>query len=89
MYPDFSYLMHGLVGSEPDNWLSVFKTFGFFLAIAFLVSAVVYYLELRRKARQGFFTPVRATVVEGKPATATEIAMNGLLGLILRFYVER
>lgn len=83
MYPDFSYLFHALFGTAPDNWLSVFKTFGFFLAIAFLASAVVYYNELRRKAAEGFFTAVRVTVVEGKPASFTEVAMNALLGLIL------
>jgi phosphatidylglycerol:prolipoprotein diacylglycerol transferase len=83
MYPDFSYLFHALFGTEPDNWLSVFKTFGFFLAMAFLVGAMVYYLEMRRKAAEGLFTSVRVTIVEGQPATFSEIAMNALLGLIL------
>ncbi len=83
MYPDLSYLFHALIGSQPDNWLSVFKTFGFFLALAFLASALTYYVELRRKAREGLLKPERVTIVEGKPASATEIIMNGLVGLIL------
>ncbi len=92
MYPDLSYLSHALWGTEPDNWLAIFKTFGFFLAISFLVSATIYYLELKRKAREGLFKPVRMTVVEGKPPSASEIAGNALLGLILGgkvFYAAR
>ncbi len=83
MYPDLSYLAHALVGTEPDNWLAIFKTFGFFLAISFLVSAAIYYAELRRKAREGFFQPVRVTVQENKPPSPSEVASNALLGLIL------
>ena len=83
MYPDLSYLSHALFGTNPDNGLAVFKTFGFFLAMAFLASAVVYYAELRRKAREGFFKPVTVTVVEGQPASLSDIAMNALMGLIM------
>jgi len=83
MYPDLSYLFHALIGTEPDNWLSVFKTFGFFLALAFLASAVTYYIELKRKAREGLFRPTKAVITEGLPATPTEIASNALIGLIL------
>ena len=83
MYPDLSYLFHALIGTEPDNWLSVFKTFGFFLAIAFLTSAVVFSIELRRKAGEGFYKPTKVTVTEGKPASFAEIAVNALVGLIL------
>ncbi len=83
MYPDLSYLAHALLGTEPDNWLAVFKTFGFFLAISFLVSAALYYVELRRKAREGVFRPVRVKVEEGKPPSLIEVSSNALLGLIL------
>jgi prolipoprotein diacylglyceryl transferase len=83
MYPDLSYLFHGLIGTAPDNWLSIFKTFGFFLAIAFLASAIVFSIELRRKAREGVYQPDRVTITEGAPAGIVEIAMNALVGLLL------
>lgn len=83
MYPDLSYLFHALIGTEPDNWLSIFKTFGFFLAIAFLVSAVVFSAELRRKARGGFYVPTTTTIIEGQPAAVSEIVVNALVGLLL------
>lgn len=82
MYPDLSYLFHDLFGTPYDNWLSVFKMFGFVLAISFLVSAVVYYLELRRKAREGLFQSEHGQVTEGAPASWVEVAMNALVGLI-------
>ncbi|HMX39708.1 MAG TPA: prolipoprotein diacylglyceryl transferase [Saprospiraceae bacterium] len=83
MYPDLSYLFHALIGTEPDNWLSIFKTFGFFLAIAFLVSAVVFSAELRRKAREGYYVPTPMLIREGEPASWAEIAANALVGLLL------
>lgn len=83
MYPDLSYIAHALFGTQPDNVLSIFKTFGFFLAIAFLSSAVVYYVELKRKAQEGFFVPEKATLTEGAPATPAEIISNALVGLLL------
>jgi phosphatidylglycerol---prolipoprotein diacylglyceryl transferase len=55
MYPDFSYILHDLFGTSFDNWSSVIKTFGFFLALAFLTAAYCLYLELKRKAEQGLF----------------------------------
>lgn len=83
MYPDLSYIFHALLGTAPDNWLSIFKTFGFFLAIAFLASAVVFAAELRRKAREGFYQPTRVLVKEGMPATMGEIVANAFVGLLL------
>jgi prolipoprotein diacylglyceryl transferase len=83
MYPDLSYLFHDLIGTSPDNWLSIFKMFGFMLAMAFLASAVVFYAELKRKAKEGFYQPTKTTVTEGAPATWGEIAGNALVGLLL------
>lgn len=83
MYPDLSYLFHDLIGTAHDNGLSVFKTFGFFLAIAFLTSAMVYYAELKRKAAEGIFTPIPEKIVEGRPASIGEILSNALVGLIM------
>lgn len=83
MYPDLSYLFHDLVGTQPDNIMAIFKTFGFFLAIAFLVGAVVLSKELRRKAQKGFYQPTLTTITEGIPASWSEVAANALAGLLL------
>ena len=83
MYPDLSYLFHDLIGTQPDNGLAMFKTFGFFLAMAFLASALVFHIELRRKAKEGFYTPVKVKITTGLPATRNEIISNALAGLII------
>lgn len=83
MYPDLSYLFHDLFGTQPDNWLSMLKTFGFFLAIAFIVSAVVFHVELKRKAREGFYKPTPVSVTIGLPASIGELLSNAAVGLIL------
>lgn len=85
MYPDLSYLLHDLIGTEPDNWTAVFKTFGLLLVIAILTAAWFFYLELRRKAKEGVYQPEKTTVVTGLPATTGEMLSNGLFGFVLGF----
>lgn len=83
MYPDLSYFFHDLLGTEADNWLSIFKTFGFLLALAFLASAFFYFIELKRKADEGLFTFSILKIRDGEPASIGEIVSSGLAGLLL------
>ncbi len=85
MYPDLSYLFYDLFGSAPDNWLSVFKTFGVLLILAFLVSAYFLRLELIRKEKEGLLTGSIEKIKTGYPATWQEIAQNALFGFIIGF----
>ncbi len=85
MYPDLSYLFHDLFGSAPDNWLSVFKTFGVFLILAFIASAYFLKLELKRKEQEGLLHGFTEKVRVGFPATWTEIAQNAFFGFIIGF----
>jgi phosphatidylglycerol---prolipoprotein diacylglyceryl transferase len=82
MYPDLSYLFHDLLGTPVDNWLAIFKTFGFFLAVTFLVGGTVVAKELRRKGREGIYQPTRQRITEGGPASISDLLFNGLAGLI-------
>lgn len=85
MYPDLSYLFHDLLGTSPDNWLSVFKTFGVFLILAFLASAWVLHNELKRKEAEGLLRGFSEKEKIGFPATWQEVALNALFGFILGF----
>jgi prolipoprotein diacylglyceryl transferase len=87
MYPDLSYLLHDLFGTQPDNWTSIFKTFGMMLVVSILLAAVLFYLELKRKAQEGIYKPEKVKVVVGKPATAWELVSNGIFGFIVGFKV--
>ena len=85
MYPDLSYLFHDLFGSQPDNWTSIFKTFGLLLVISILVAAYMLFRELRRKKEEGIFEGEEVKVTEGGPATWSELLSNGIFGFIIGF----
>jgi len=85
MYPDLSYLLHDLIGTQPDNWTSIFKMFGFLLVLSILTAAWFLYLELKRKAEEGHMTPRQIKVRIGEPASPFELIANGLYGFILGF----
>lgn len=85
MYPDLSYLFHDLFGTEPDNWLSVFKTFGVFLILAFIASAYVLRAELIRKEREGLLHGFPEKIKMGYPATWSQILQNAFFGFIIGF----
>lgn len=53
MYPDFRYLLEAIFGIPMPEWVGIFKTFGFFVALAFLAAAYTLTLELKRKERLG------------------------------------
>ncbi len=85
MYPDLSYLFHDLFGTQPDNWTSIFKTFGMMLVLAILSAAWFFYIELKRKAKEGIYQPVKTKEIIGQPATAWELISNGIFGFLLGF----
>lgn len=85
MYPDLSYLFHDLFGSARDNWLSIFKTFGFFLLLAFIVAARLLKWELQRREKIGQLTATKTTIVPGKTVTIYDYLFNGLFGFVLGY----
>ena len=85
MYPDFSYFMHDVFGTEPDNFFSIIQTFGLLLALAFLGSAYVLYLEMKRREDIGQFKATKVKRVIGKSASVSELLTNGLIGFILGY----
>ena len=85
MYPDLSYILHDIFGSEVDNVFSIVKTFGLLLAIAILTSAYFLNLELKRKEKQGLLGPTLVKEKEGLPATWSELLFNALFGFLVGF----
>src|SRR5690606_7192458 len=76
---------HDLFGTQTDNWLSIFKTFGFLLVLAILTAAWFLYIELKRKVAEGVFQPQKAKMIVGLPATTGELISNGVFGFLLGF----
>lgn len=80
MYPDLSYFFHDWIGTPYDNWLSIFKTFGLFLALAIIVAAYILRLELKRKQEEGIFESYKEKVLVGNPATWYNLLGSFLFG---------
>ncbi|HPG12313.1 MAG TPA: prolipoprotein diacylglyceryl transferase [Chitinophagaceae bacterium] len=86
MYPNLYYAFKDLFGVE-WTFLRFVNTFGFFVAIGFIVSAVVLTAELRRKSKLGLFKPTEMQVMVGKPASFSDLALNFLLGFLLGYKI--
>jgi prolipoprotein diacylglyceryltransferase len=85
MYPDFRYLIHGLFGIHPPEWLSLLKTFGFMVAMGFMAATWAMISELRRKEAQGLLHPTYDEETTGKAPTAMDLFWSGLIGFLLGF----
>ena len=87
MYPDFQYLLQALFGTEMPAWLSLFKTFGFLVAISFIGAAWVVSQELRRKEQQGLLHPEIVSIETGRAVTIPELATSALIGFLIAFKI--
>lgn len=87
MYPDLSYVFHDLFGTNADNWLSLFKTFGLLVATAVLTAAFLLKKELERRAGIGQFEAIQAKVITNSPITLKDHFFNALFGFALGFKV--
>lgn len=85
MYPDLSYFFHDVFGTQPDNWTSIFKTFGVMLVVAILSAAWFFYLELKRKAEEGLYSATTIKTTIGEPASVWDVASNAIFGFLIGF----
>lgn len=76
MYPRFSDLINDFLGT---SIVLPVQTYGFFVAMAFLVAGAILYLELKRKERNGLIPAQTKKVLAGKPPSTNEYLTTGLL----------
>ena len=86
MYPNLYYLFEDLLGLKL-NALKLINSFGFFVALAFVASGYVLYLELKRKEALGEFISVAENYTEGAPATTSELATSFIFGFLFGFKI--
>ncbi len=84
MYPNLYYAFKDIFGVD-WKFLRVANTFGVFVAISFILAAVVLTAELRRKSKEGLLSPTEISVVVGKPASFVELLLNFLMGFIFGY----
>ncbi len=83
-YPTISDLILDLTGL--DIPLPIFS-YGFFLALGFLVAAFTLALELKRKEKLGWLKPFKVEVIKGERATITEIISYAVIGFAFGYKV--
>jgi len=86
MYPNLYYAFKDLFGVD-WKFLRFVNSFGFFVAIAFIISAIVVATALRAKSKRVLFTPPEMTVLVGLSATMLDLGLNFLLGFLLGFKI--
>lgn len=84
MYPNLYYVFKDWFGVE---WKGLFflNTFGLFVAIAFIVAAIVLSAELKRKERAGLLTYTEEMITVGKPASIADLFLNGVAGFLFGY----
>lgn len=86
MYPNLYYAFKDLFGVEFTP-LRFINSFGFFVAIAFIVAASLLTAELKRKSKQGLLQPSEQKITVGQPASISDLLLNFLLGFVLGYKV--
>lgn len=84
MYPNLYYVFKDLFGVEWTAF-SFLNTFGLFVAIAFVVAAVVLSSELKRKEKLGLLLPREEMIVVGKPASLADLIINAIIGFLFGY----
>jgi len=84
MYPNLYYVFKDWFGVE---WkvLSFLNTFGFMVAIGFIVGAIVLTSELKRKEKLALLLPREETIIVGKPASFFDLILNFITGFLFGF----
>ncbi len=76
MYPKISDLINAVFGTHINLPI---MSYGFFVALAFLVGAYLLYLEFIRKENEGLIKTTTKKIMIGKPASVGELLVFSLL----------
>jgi phosphatidylglycerol:prolipoprotein diacylglycerol transferase len=82
MYPTIYHALYDMFGVDWP-WAKLLNSFGFFVALAFVIASYLLSAELKRKGKLGLFTPEKKTIIEGGGPDWTDIITNGLIGFII------
>lgn len=84
MYPNLYFVFKDLFNLEL-SFLKIVNTFGFFVAISFLLAAWLLVKELKRRQALGLFTYTEQKIKIGEPASGPELLLNALLGFVVGY----
>lgn len=84
MYPDIHFFLKQVFGIDIPV-LSLLKTFGFMVSMAFLAGSYVIYLELKRKEEAGLVGFTLEEVTKGKPLQIKDLAIQTFIGGLIGY----
>lgn len=86
MYPNLKYLFKDLFGIDSE-FLSYLQSFGFLVAVSFLIANYVMVLEMKRKERDGVLKPIktRVTPEQIKQERLSDLIGSTVVGFLLGF----
>lgn len=84
MYPSIYYAVKDLFGLNLP-FLKMIQSFGFFVAIAFLVASYFWTKELKRKEEEGILKPEKIKVLKGAKATNSELIVSAIFGFFIGY----
>jgi phosphatidylglycerol---prolipoprotein diacylglyceryl transferase len=82
MYPTIYHALYDIFGLDWP-WAKLLNSFGFFVALAFVAASYTLSLELKRKAKLAYFTPVPKTIITGGKPEWPDILTNAAIGFII------
>jgi prolipoprotein diacylglyceryltransferase len=87
MYPNLYYFLKEVFGIEPWGFTKYINSFGFFVAISFLLAAWILANELKRKEKQGLLQPKEEISIVGEAAKPGELIFNFIFGFIVGYKI--
>ena len=84
MYPNLYYAFKDLFGVAPE-FLKMFQSFGFFVALAFLAAGYFFSQELKRKEAEKLVFARQAELTDAGEISLLDYIGNALLGFLLGF----
>lgn len=82
MFPTIGHLISKLFGIEVNFPI---PTYGFMLAMAFLVGYFIVVIGLKRKEKEGLVKSRYKKIIIGKAASISELVVSGIFGFIIGF----
>jgi phosphatidylglycerol---prolipoprotein diacylglyceryl transferase len=79
MYPTIYHALYDLLGID-WSWTKLLNSFGFFVALAFVVASYTLGRELKRRSTEGLFQPEIRKVIIGKGPQWPDVFINALIG---------
>lgn len=84
MYPKLSDLINDVFGTNINLPI---QSYGFFVAIAFIVAGYLLYYELKRKEKAGLLNAQKKKILKGKPASIIELIISAGVGFLLGYKI--